>query len=239
MTLHVTRRHYLVAVTTTLTAARRGVGPILGVHAALLVGGALALSLEPPAQGWGVFVCVVAYVAALLWVCHATDQPDLLALAGFLAFVSVFQVLPDWVLADVIGTLSFPDRGGPRVDDVIPLAMAAMWVAPLFAAVALSGGRPWRAALLSGLIFLGAELLAPTLGLWEPVGDTHRVLGVAVYVVPAEMALGWAAATAFGLIRHSPLPARVAAALAVSVFYLGALVLAHFVIDVAGWRLTA
>ena len=62
---------------------------------------------------------------------------------------------------------------------------------------------------------------------------------MAIYVVPAEAALGWAAATAFGLVRHSTLPARIGAALAVSTFYLGALVLAHFVVDVAGWRLTA
>ena len=222
------------------TASRtRGLAPVVGVHAALLAGGAVALSLDPPGRGWGVFLCVVAYVVALLWVCRATGHTDLLALAGFLAWVSVFQVLPDWVLADLVGTLRFPDTGGPRIDDVIPLAMAAMWVAPLFAALALSGGRPGRAALLSGGIFLGAELLAPVLGLWEPAGDTHRLLGVAVYVVPAEAALGWAAATAFALVRNSSLPARVGAALAVSTFYLGALVLAHFLIDVADWRLTA
>lgn len=211
---------------------------MIGVHLALLAGGAVALSLDPPAQGWGVLVCVVAYVVALLAVCRAGGHTDLLALAGFLALVSVFQVLPDWVLADLVGTLNFPDRGGPRVDDVIPLAMAAMWVAPLFVAIALSGGRPGRAALLAGLIFAGTELLAPTLGLWEPTGDTERLLGVAVYVVPAEVALGWAAAFAFAQVRHRALPARAGAALAVSTFYLGALLLAHFVIDVAGWRLT-
>ncbi len=225
-------------MSTALTTSRNGIGPIIGVHAALLAGGAVALSLDPPAQGWGVLVCVVAYVAALLAVCHAGGHTDLFALAGFLTLVSVFQVLPDWVLADLIGTLRFPERGGPRIDDVIPLAMAAMWVAPLFAAVALAGGRPGRAALLAGAIFLGTELLAPTLGLWEPVGDTQRLVGAAIYVLPAEMALGWAAATAFALVRRRAPAFRVTAALAVSTFYLGALVLAHFLIDVAGWRLT-
>jgi hypothetical protein len=224
-------------VTTTLRTSRRGLGPIIGVHAALFVGGAVALSLDPPAQGWCVLGCVVAYVVALLRVCRWTGRTDLLALAGFVALISVFQVLPDWVLADLLGTLRFPDQGGPRVDDVIPLAMAAMWVAPLFAAVALSGGLPGRAALLSGLIFLGAELLAPTLALWEPVGDVHRLVGVAVYVIPAEAALGWATARAFATFGHSSLPVRVGAALAVSTFYLGALVLTHFLVDVAGWRL--
>lgn len=161
----------------------------------------MALSLPFPAQGWGVLVCVVVYVAALLWACRSAGQADLFALAGF-------------------------------------LAMAAMWVAPLFAAVALSRGRPGRAAALSGAFFLGAELLAPSLGLWEPVGATHRLLGVAVYVVPAEAALGWAAAAAFARVRHRSLATRIGAALAVSTFYLGALVLSHFLIDVAGWRLS-
>lgn len=58
-------------------------------------------------------------------------------------------------------------------------------------------------------------------------------------MVPAEAALGWAAATACARVGRSALPARVGAALAVWTFYLGALVLTHFVIDVARWRLTA
>jgi len=81
--------------------------------------------------------------------------------------------------------------------------------------------------------------MAPSLGLWEPTGDTHRVAGVAIYVIPAEAALGWATAVAVAATRRKPMATRVAAALAVSTFYLGALVLAHFLIDVAGWRLTA
>lgn len=226
-------------MTTTLRTPGKPLGPIVAVHVALFGAGAIVLSLDPPVQGWGVFGCVVAYVVGLIAVCKATGHRDLLSLATFLALVSIFQLLPDWVLADLVGTLKFTDTGGPRVDDVIPLAMAAMWVAPLFAAVALSGGRPARAALLAALIFFGTEVLAPTLGLWEPVGDTHRLLGVAVYVIPAEAALGWVTATAFARVRRKGLAPRVGAALAVSTFYLGALVLAHFLIDVAGWGLTA
>lgn len=223
---------------------RPGLWPLLAVHAGLFAGGAVALALDPPAQGWGVLGVVAAYVVALLLTTRATARAadtggvDLHALAGFLVLVSLFQVLPDWVLADVVGTLAFPDRGGPRLDDVIPLAMMLMWVAPLFIALSLSGGSAARAALLAGLVFAGAEVLAPTLGLWEPVGETTRLLGVAVYVVPAEVALGWAAATAFALVRHRPLAVRAGAALAVSTFYLGALVLAHFVLDVADWTIT-
>ncbi len=213
--------------------------PLVLVHAGLLVAGGVALSLDRPAQGWGVLATVVAYVVGLQVATRRSGRPDLVALAAFLVPVSVFQVLPDWVLSGLVGTLRFPDTGGLRVDDVIPVAMAGMWVAPLFIAVALAGSRPAVAAVLSAVVFLGAEIAAPILGLWEPTGDTTRWGGVAIYVVPAEAALGWATAVAFRATRTSSVPARVGAALAVSTFYLGALVLAHFLIDVAGWRITA
>jgi hypothetical protein len=212
--------------------------PLVLVHAGLLVAGGVSLSLDRPAQGWGVLATVVAYVVALQVAARRSGRPDLAALAAFLVPVSVFQVLPDWVLSGLVGTLRFPDTGGLRVDDVIPVAMAGMWVAPLFVAVALAGGRPALAAVLSAVVFLGAEIAAPTLGLWEPTGDTTRWGGVAIYVVPAEAALGWATAVAFGATRTSSVPTRIGAALAVSTFYLGALVLAYFLIDVAGWRIT-
>lgn len=218
---------------------RQGLGPLVVLHALFLAAGAVALSLDAPAQGWGVLACVTAYAVGLPLVCRATGRADLGALAGFLLLVSACQVLPDWVLVDLVGTLRFPDTGGLRVDDSIPLAMAGMWLAPLFVALALSGGRPGRAAVLAAAVFAGAEVLAPVLDLWEPVGDTVRVLGVAVYVVPAEAALGWAAATAVAHVRGRSLPVQAGAALAVSTFYLGALVLAHFALDVADWRLTA
>ncbi|MDO9408401.1 hypothetical protein [Patulibacter sp.] len=209
------------------------------VHAALLVFGAVAILLPAPAQGWAVLACVVGYNVALPLVARSVGRADWVAMWAFLLPVSIFQVLPDWILADLVGTLAFPDVGGPRVDDVIPVAMGGMWVAPLFAALALGGGRPGRTAALAAGIFLGTELLAPVVDLWEPTGDTTRVLGVAIYVIPAEAALGWAAAVGLGLVRDRPAAVRVGAALAVSTFYLGALVIAHFLIDIAGWRITA
>lgn len=217
----------------------RGLAPLVLVHAALLIAGAVAVSLDAPAKGWAVLAIVIGYVVALQVAARRTGQVELQALAAFLVPVSIFQLLPDWVLADLIGTLRFPDTGGLRVDDVIPVAMAGMWVAPLFLAVALAGGRPARAAVLSAVIFLGTELAAPGLGLWEPTGDTTQWAGVAIYVIPAEAALGWAAAVAFAATRRSGVPARIGAALAVSTFYLGALVLSHFLIDLAGYSITA
>lgn len=218
---------------------RSDLTPLVLLHAGLLIVGGVSLSLDRPAQGWGVLATVVLYVIGLQVATRRSGRPDLQALALFLVPVSVFQVLPDWILTDLVGTLRFPDTGGLRVDDVIPVAMAGMWVAPLFIAVALAGARPGRSALFAAIAFLGSEIAAPALGLWEPTGDTTRLAGVAIYVIPAEAALGWATAVAFRATRGLGAAPRIGAALAVSTFYLGALVVAYFLIDVAGWSITA
>lgn len=227
---------------------------IVAFHAVFFAcAGAIAL-LDPPAKGWAVLALVVGYNVGLPLIARTVGRDDWFALWRFLLPLSVFQVLPDWVLAAEIGTLSFPAIGGPRLDDAITLAMAGMWVPPLFIVLALArwwaardaagaptgltGSAPAGAALAAALafvVFLGSELFAPLLELWEPVGDTVQVAGVALYVLPAEAALGWAAATAFALAGAAAWPRRILAALAVSTFYTGALVLAHFLIDVAGW----
>jgi hypothetical protein len=113
----------------------------------------------------------------------------------------VLLVLPDWFLSAELGTLVFPDTGAPFVGTV-PVFMAGMWTMALFPLVLLgdaveSRGRP-RAALVAvavaGLaLFWAAELLAPVIPLWEPVG-VRLVGGVAAYVLPAEVVLavaGW------------------------------------------------
>jgi hypothetical protein len=216
--------------------ARRDVAALVALHGAYGVAGAVALSLDPPAKGWGVFACVVAYNVALPLTARALGRRDWLALWAFLLAVSVFQVAPDWFLAGRLGTLVFPDIGGPRLGGEIQLAMAGMWVAPLFGALALAKGSAARAAGLALLIFLGSELAAPVLDLWEPRAATE-VAGVALYVLPPEAALGWAAMVAFTHVRGRTPSLQAGAAAAVATFYTGALALSHFLLETADWSL--
>lgn len=209
---------------------------ILALHVAYGVAGAAAIALDPPDKGWAIFLCVVAYNVALPLVARAVGRRDWLAMWAFLLPLSVFQVAPDWFLADVLGTLVFPDVGGPRLGGEIQLAMAGMWVTPLFVVLALAGGSASRAALLAFVVFLGAELAAPVLELWEPRA-AEQVAGVAVYVLPAEAALGWATMVAFTATRSRGAGARIGAAAAVATSYTGALALAWFLTERASWSL--
>jgi hypothetical protein len=216
----------------------RDLRAIVALHAAFFAGAAVTAVLDAPQKGWAVVALVVAYNVGLPLTARAVGRADWFALWAFLLPVSVFQILPDWVLADLVGTLRFPVIGGPRIGHAINLAMGGMWVPPLFIVLALAGGSAARASVLALVVFAGSELLAPVLELWKPTGDTTRVAGVALYVLGAEAALGWASATAFNHTRTRRPPEGVAAALAVSTLYTGALVLAYFLVDVARWTLS-
>lgn len=198
----------------------------LAALAAYAVASVVALSLPSPAKGWAVLVVSFGGCAALVAVTRAQAL-------WVLVPASIFQLLPDWFLAGGLGTLRFPDTGGVRVDDVIPLAMCGMWALPLYLIVLAARDSVARGALLGFLVFFGTELLAPTAGLWEPAGDLTKVFGVALYVLPAEAALGAAAVVGARVATavSRPVSERVLAGLAISTSYTGALALCWFLID--------
>ena len=198
----------------------------LAALAAYAVATVVALALPSPAKGWAVLVVSFGGCAALVAVTRA-------AALWVLVPASAFQLFPDWFLAGGLGTLRFPDTGGIRVDDVIPLAMCGMWALPLYAIVLVARDSVARGALAGLVLFFGTELLAPAAGLWEPAGDLTEVLGVAVYVLPAEAALGAGAVVAARVATavSRPVAERVLAGAALSTFYTGALALSWFLID--------
>lgn len=222
--------------------ARRIAGPdtlVAGAALAYAVATLAALLLPAPAKGWAVLAVSFGGCAGLVALARALDRPAWSAALGVLVPISIFQLVPDWFLADALGTLRFPDTGGIRVGDVIPLAMCGMWALPLFLVVLLARDSVARGALVAFALFLGTELAAPTAALWEPAGDVTKVAGVALYVLPAEAVLGAATVLAVRATRDRPLGERLLAAAAVSTLYTGALALCWFLIDHATLTLSA
>lgn len=196
-----------------------------------VVAAVVLLSPVGPVQGWRIALLLVGYHAASLAVILVRGHRSWLRLWWFAAVCSVFQVVPDAVLATGLGTLTFPDDGFPNLGPVTG-SMAMMWTVPLVmigaVADALDRRRGatagWVAAVVSaGVIFVGAEALLPPLGIWEPVGVTTWGGWLAPYVLPPELLLG--AATWAGVQvtreRHPLLVFPVAAL--VSLLYTGAL----------------
>jgi hypothetical protein len=192
-------------------------------------------ALRAPDRGWGILGLVAVYNLLLPLIASRGGHRDWMELWAFLLPLSVLQVLPDWVLSQQFGILVFPDLGGPRIGTV-PAYMAGLWVIPLFWILWLAGRSGLTAALLALLLFAGAEWAAQPLQLWH-AQHVATLFGIAEYVLVPELLLGWAAAYAFDRSRDSNPFARLGAAICVTTFYTGALVLAYFLSEHVGLRL--
>lgn len=217
----------------------------LAFHAAFAAVAALALAapwpsvvlpaygtaLGRPPTGWLLLGLVVLYNVALPVVGRRRGHERWVRLWAFLVPLGAFQVVPDAFLADVVGSLDFPDTGGPRLGPV-PLAMAGMWTVPLWLSTyaGLRARSAWVAAAVAGVLLVGAEATLWVVPIWRAVGVT-AVGPVAVYVVLPEILLGAATFAAFRWGEGRRWPQRVAAAAVVSVLYLGALGASYWLVE--------
>lgn len=205
---------------------------LVAVHLGFALFAALVL-LAPGqlAQGWRLWILLVGYDVVTLTVVLARGHGRWLRAWWLAAVTSVFQVVPDAVLAAGLGTLRFPADGAPDLGPVTA-SMALMWTVPLVVIVSAADAAARRrgtvagwvtAVLTAGVVFLGAEALLPPLGVWEPVGVTTIGGWLAPYVLPPELLLG---ATAWWGVRvtrdRHPLLVVPVAAL-ISLVYTGAL----------------
>lgn len=186
-----------------------------------------ALLLEGPRLGQALLGLAIAYNLALPLAATLRGHPDWLRVWLFLLPLSCAQVLPDWALVQIAGTLVFPDHGVPRVGGAVPVYFMGLWMMALLPLLLIADSRRSRyltAAFLSLLVFALWEWAARPLALWQPVG-VPEIAGVAWYVLPPEVLLTLSALWLERNTRDSGVLARIGAGLAVPVFYTGALML--------------
>lgn len=103
----------------------RSVRDAVAFHVGFGVVAGFGLALPAPALGWRLLALVVLHNVALPAAGGVRGDRQWGVLWAFLVPLSAFQVVPDAFLATVLGSLDFPETGGPRVLGV-PLAMAGM-----------------------------------------------------------------------------------------------------------------
>lgn len=203
--------------------------------AGLLCGALLLLPryFAPPQLGQAITGAVGLYVLVLLMGAWLRSHHDLLDALAFLLPLSICQVLPDAMLVQVLGTLTFPALGAAGVGPV-PIYMAELWVAPLLVVLWAAELAHRFSALLAALVALvvsaaafgAAEWAMRFLPLWH-VRNVATWQGIALYVLPAEALLGLVAWLAFTQVYHRTIFMKALAAAAVSLFYAGALFASH------------
>ena len=171
---------------------------LIRLHADMVILAAVVLALPVALTlGGRLTVLVVAHHLVAFVVSRGPSRVRLRRLWWFAVTLSVWQVAPDAVLALGLGTIVFPDLGVPRIAGV-SVFMAGLWALPTITIVGVARAIGRRrgmqaeaaaAALTALVVFVAAEWVLPTFGVWEPVGVT--MLGpVALYVLVPEMLLG-------------------------------------------------
>lgn len=218
---------------------QRAGGFLILYHVILGAAGfALLRYLQPPVEGLALGAWAVLYNALLGFVAWMRSDQELFDLWTFLLPLSVFQVLPDVMLVQHLGTLAFPNLGGERWLGV-PLYMGGLWVVPLIFVVwvthlvhRVSGALALLAcAAVSLALFGAAEWAAPQEHVWRPRGDVALWQGIALYVLPAEVLLGLATWQVWCVVQSRNLLVKVLGAAGVSIFYAGALFTSWFVVE--------
>lgn len=191
---------------------------------------ALVLLLPVPlGAGARVLLLVAGWNLALPLFAWRLGYAEWLRLWLFLLPLSMLLVFADWFFCDGIKTLEFADNGSPRIGPV-PVYMAGMWSIGLFLLVLIGQGVAWSRSFAAALIavavaslaiFPPTELLALHLPLWTAV-RVPTTLGVANYILPAEMLLALLTFTAYDRLQHANRFAQLCAAAGVALAYTGA-----------------
>ena len=185
----------------------------------------VALNVEGNALGLALVVLAVAYNIALPWVGHWRGHDGWVQLWKFLLPLSIALPCADWMLVERMGTLTFPDHGIVRLGGAVPLYFMGLWIMLLWQVcwLALATKKPYPVvAALSLGGFLVWEWAARPMNLWH-AQDVLQIQGFAIYPLIPEMLLAIGALWLWNVLGNKSTFQQITGALALAVFYAGAL----------------
>jgi hypothetical protein len=156
----------------------------------------------------------------------------------FSLILSIFQVFPDWIIADILKAIVFPEDGLFKIGSVSGY-MAGLWAIPMFLIIficeKISAGisRPAAyiaAGIIAFLIFFISEQTVWLIPSWYAVNV--KMIGFsAVYIIVPEIILGLGAYRCYEEIRDRPHWMKVPAAFIVMLLYTGSVVFFYFLVE--------
>jgi hypothetical protein len=156
----------------------------------------------------------------------------------FSLILSIFQVFPDWIIADILKAIVFPEDGLFKIGSVSGY-MAGLWAIPMFLIISIcekiSAGisRPAAyiaAGIIAFLIFFISEQTVWLIPSWYAVNV--KMIGFsAVYIIVPEIILGLGAYRCYEEIRDRPHWMKVPAAFLVMLLYTGSVVFFYFLVE--------
>jgi hypothetical protein len=190
--------------------------------------------------GWKLSFLVGFFLIAMPILIYSLDLDDWKPVFWFSFIASLFQIFPDWFLAEALGVLVFPDESRFLIGKV-PIYMAGMWTIPFF--IALMSARflksfaiflPIHVHLLTGLIALIIFWISEETMHHIPVWYAQNVKLIgssAIYVLPAEFFLGIYLSWVYEASLGRNILERIILAGSVFIFYTGALSVSYLIVE--------
>lgn len=193
-----------------------------------------------PSKGWKLTLIVLSFYILISFFIFRFSLNGWKDLLYYCTIASLFQIFPDWFLAEVLGTLVFPEESFFLVGKV-PFYMAGMWTIPFFMLLYASRSLlvlfpripfpvHFWAGILGLLIFWISEETMHLIPVWY--AQNVRLVGSsAIYVLPAEFLLGVYVSWSYETSKNQPIINRAILATSVFLFYTGALGFSYLLIE--------
>jgi len=156
----------------------------------------------------------------------------------FSLILSNFQVFPDWIIADILKAIVFPEDGLFKLGSVSGY-MAGLWAIPMFLIIFICEkirtriSRPaayMTSGIIAFLIFFMSEQTVWLIPSWYAVNV--KMIGFsALYIIVPEIILGLAAYRCYEEIRGRSHWIKVPAAFIVMLLYTGSIVFFYFLVE--------
>ncbi|TFF97013.1 MAG: hypothetical protein EU547_05520 [Promethearchaeota archaeon] len=190
--------------------------------------------------GVKLFILVIIYNISTFLIGVLTKDEIWLRIWAFSFLISIFQIFPDWFLSAELNILVFPEDGFPKIGTVSGY-MFGLWTIPLFIIIFIGIKSRERLTelkailivlLLSLLIFGMSEATIWMIGSWYPQNVTILFNHIAIYIIPAELILGYSSYFVFTRIKdinkyyyYFPI------SFSIMLLYLGSSVFFYFLIE--------
>ncbi|MCC5813221.1 MAG: hypothetical protein JJT78_00565 [Leptospira sp.] len=190
--------------------------------------------------GWKLIFLVGFFIIAMPILIYSLDLEDWKPVFWFSFLASLFQIFPDWFLAEALGVLVFPDEERFLIGKV-PIYMAGMWTIPFF--ISLLSARiaksninfiPVNIHILTGLIALMIFWISEETMHHIPVWYAQNVKLIgssAIYVLPAEFLLGVYLSWVYEISLGRNILEKILLASSVFIFYTGALSVSYLIVE--------
>ena len=212
---------------------------------ALIIHGLFALLcfvilILPVEIGAGVklFILVVVYNIVMAGYGLLKKDKEWFGIWLFCSILSIFQVFPDWIIADILKAIVFPEDGLFKIGSVSGY-MAGLWAIPVFMIIYIAEkicsriSRPAAylvAGIIAFLIFFMSEQTVWLIPSWYAVNV--KMIGFsAIYIIIPEIILGLGAYRCYEEIRDRAHWMKVPAAFLVLLLYTGSVVFFYFLFE--------